>query len=196
MLNLKLVTFLGIIILVGVFDIGQSVPLTLTLLQQRQASRQSIPLNQGFDLNIQYPFTYFGPLNLTSIDANVFTTYSEIVYLNIYGNTLPTLDATSFTGLVNLKSLILNNNAITTIDPTIFSPFSSTLVTLYLNENLLNTSQLTAISGLTNLRLLDLTDNYIDQIPPGLFANLNKLTNLRLTANQINGQIDSSMFEG
>ena len=97
---------------------------------------------------------------LRIIDADAFSSLTNLVHLNLSWNSIETINQRNFSGLINLETLILSCNSIDSIEKRSFSSLKK-LIELNLCFNKLSILNPKVFIGLRNLKKLNLKNNML-----------------------------------
>ena len=113
---------------------------------------------EGFPMLRSLSITQSKPLRL--IDADAFSSLTNLVHLNLSWNSIKTINQRTFSGLINLETLILSCNSIDFIEKKSFSSLKN-LIELNLCFNRLSILNPKVFIGLRNLKKLNLKNNML-----------------------------------
>ena len=120
------------------------------------------------------------------IPSGCFQNLHNLEWLYLSKNNLTAIEIGMWSGLQSLIILRLDQNKLTTMPPSGGFGHLAGLVNLRLNDNQLSVIRGNMWDGLTALAELDLDNNKLLTIEPGGFYTLPRLSELRLSGNQLN----------
>lgn len=112
---------------------------------------------------------------LRVIKNDAFSNLTNLVSLNLHGNSIETIDQRNFSGLINLNTLVLSFNRIESIENNTFSDLNN-LKKLDLSDNKLSILNPKSFIGLENLEYLDLKSNKLKYFD---LKNIDHISNVK-----------------
>ena len=135
---------------------------------------------------IDNPFNKTESNKITKLERKMFEGFPKLKLLNIsYNQELRIIDYDAFSSLTNLVDLQLIGNSIEKIDNRTFLALSK-LESLNLSDNIIESLEETMFSNLKNLIKLELNGNPLTQLNPQSFFGLGNLKELDLAYNKLN----------
>lgn len=131
--------------------------------------------------NLQYLMFIQEP-QLQELPENVFVGASQLLYLEIVGNSVNTVHENAFTGLNQLQILYLDSNEIRVLSPHVFQPLTAAAF-IRLSENLLETIDERLFAGNPQLEFAALNQNRITSIGRAFLDNTPNLRTLDMRGN-------------
>ena len=124
-------------------------------------------------------------LDIQSIAAYTFSSFTRLSYLNLDRNKIESLPNNAFGGLRLLRELSMSINCIRELETNCFLGLTSSLKKLFLKNNRLTLDSLSSLRCLNNLLELDLSYNKIESLCTDTFSQLTQLTWLNLANNKL-----------
>ena len=121
---------------------------------------------------------------LRIIDYDAFSSLTNLVDLQLIGNSIEKIDHRTFSALTKLETLDLNRNQIECIEENTFSNLKN-LTKLNLGNNLLSTLKPKSFYGLRNLKQLNLYHNKLSDFDLRIMDNFEKIEIIDLYSNHI-----------